>query len=151
MSGPARLAKRTFVTFHSTRFNTSEPKASYVNPHNYGEDVVEWLKSELSAKQIVGCKVAQEDYGWRLSFQSGGQIHEFILGYSADEFWLGWLERKRGMLGSMLGMRSSGIHAEAVNLIHSVLASANFVSNVRWHRREDFDGLREDLATPSPE
>ena len=151
MSRKLDPAPRTMVTFHSAKFNTSETKPHYINPYSYGDDVAEWLRNELAARDVVvGREIGQEDFGWWLSFQCGGHMYNFILGYSADEFWLGWLERKRGIVGSLFGMRRKGIQVEAVKLIHSVLISADFISEIRWHRQTDFDSLREDLATPTP-
>jgi hypothetical protein len=145
------VAPRTLVTFRCTKFNTSETRRDYINPNNYGDDVAEWLRNELAAQGIVvGRKIGQEDFGWWLSFQNGGRMYDFVLGYNADGYWMGWLERERGMAGSLFGMRRKGIQAEAAKVIHSVLVSTDFISDIRWHTPKDFDSLREDMGKATP-
>jgi hypothetical protein len=144
-------APRTVVTFHSAKFNTSETKPHYINPHSYGDDAAEWLITELAARGIVVVgEVGQEDFGWWLRFRCGSHVYDFVLGYNPDGYWMGWLERKRGIAGSLFGMRKKGIGTDAAYLIHSVLSSSDFISEVRWHNRGDLDALGEDLGRITP-
>jgi hypothetical protein len=144
-------APRTLVTFRSAKFNTSETKRHYINPYSYGDDVAEWLRSELTARGVVVVGGGgQEDFGWWLRFRCSSHVYDFVLGYNADGYWMGWLERKRGIAGSLFGMRKKGIQTDAASLIHSVLASSDFISEVRWHNQRDFDPLREDLGSITP-
>ena len=144
-------APRTVVTFRSAKFNTSETKPHYINAYSYGDDVAEWLRSELAARGVVVVgEVGQEDFGWWLRFRCGSHMCDFVLGYNPDGYWTGWLERKRGIADSLFGMRKKGIGTDAAHLIHSVLTSTDFISEVRWHNQRDFDALREDQGSITP-
>jgi hypothetical protein len=98
----------------------------------------------------VDPKIGQEDFGWYLGFRSGPYRYYFVLGYNPDGYWMGWLERQRGLILSLFGARRRGIQPDAANAIHSVLTSAEGVSEVRWHFEKHFDTLRDDLGAPSP-
>ena len=88
---------RTLVTFRSSNFNTTESKSYYINPHTFGDDVAEWVVQRLKESGIaVDEKIGQEDFGWYLGFRYGLYKYHFVLGYNADGYWLGWLERQRG-------------------------------------------------------
>jgi hypothetical protein len=139
------------VTFRSNKFNTSESKPNYINPCSFGDDAAEWLAKQLTNSGVtVDPKIGQEDFGWYLGFQCGAYLYHFVLGYNPDGYWMGWLERQRGLLGNLFGARKKGIRPDAANAIHSTLVSSAVVSDVRWHQQKDFDGLREDLGTRTP-
>lgn len=142
---------RTLVTFRSNRFNTSESKSNYINPCCFGDDAAEWLRQQLASSGVtVDPKIGQEDFGWYLGFQCGLYRYHFILSYNSDGHWMGWLERQRGPLGSLFGAREKGIQPDAANTIHSTLVSSEVVSDVRWHRRKDFNALSEESGTRTP-
>ena len=142
---------RTLVTFRSNKFNTSEIKSNYINPCCFGGDVAQWLVQQLTSSGVaVEPKIGQEDFGWYLGFQCGSYRYHFVLGYNPDGFWMGWLERQRGLLGRFFGARKKEIQLDAANAIHSILASSGIVSNVRWHLEKDFDALGEDSGTRAP-
>lgn len=142
---------RTLVTFRSSIFNATQPRPNYINPHNYGDDVAEWLRDRLKNSGIpVEARIGQEDFGWYLGFQLAQDRYQFIVGYNADGYWLGWLERARGFLASLLGARNRGIRNEAVEAVHSVLLSSESIHDVRWHYQKDFDALHEELGSRTP-
>jgi hypothetical protein len=63
--------------------------------------------------------------------------------------WIGWLERKRGLIGSMLGGRRRGIQASVAQAIHQILTGSPVVREVRWHFRRDFDsGVERGTSSP---
>jgi hypothetical protein len=64
------------------------------------------------------------------------------------ETWLAWVERNRGLLGSLLGGRNRGIASPAVLAIHDALSAPEIVE-LRWHVRADFDGGHEQ-GVPEP-
>lgn len=125
---------RTLVTFRSDKFNITEAKPHYINPYSFGDDVAEWIARRLKENGIAAEeKLGQEDFGWYLGFRSGRYAYNFVLAFNADGYWLGWLERQRGLVLSLLGARKRGIQPDAAKVIHSVLSSSEDISGVRWH------------------
>ncbi len=148
---------RTIVTFQSGAFNTSERRPYFINDGCYGDDVTRWIIGELHSRGIPSePEPQQEDFGWYLTYRPGKAEHQFVLGYRpGDEkdppVWLGWVERNAGPIASLLGARHRGIEPAAVEVIHDVLSSAEFVSKVRWHRKADFDAGSETTASTRPD
>lgn len=146
---------RTVVTFESSAFNMTKPKDYFINPGCFGDDVAEWLIGELR-KQGMGTdeKPGQEDFGWYLNFESAGIGHTFVIGHrphgeTEEGTWIGWLERKRGLIGSMLGGRRRGIQASAAQAIHQILTGSPMVRDVRWHFQYDFArGIEPGASSP---
>lgn len=147
---------RTVATFHSSAFNSSEPKPHFINPGCFGDDVALWLIAQLrSAGAVTDEQPGQEDFGWYFNFAVPDGSHTCVVelrpgdaGFEAD--WVIWTERQRGLLGSLLGGRHRGISPAAVALLHSVLAAAPEVTELRWHDRQDFDAGREEAAASEP-
>lgn len=109
---------RTFVTFRSNRFDTSESKPHYINPCCFGDDVAEWLVQRLKEVGVpIDEQIGQEDFGWFLGFEAGLNRYHFVLEYNADGYWLGWLERQRGLIASAFDLRSKGIGVDAAEVI----------------------------------
>lgn len=146
---------RTVVTFESTAFNISKPKDHFINDCCFGDDLAEWLIGELR-KQGMGTdeKPGQEDFGWYLNFEAAGIGHTFLIGHrphgeTEEGTWIGWLERKRGLIGSILGARRRGIQASAAQAIHQILTESPAIRDVRWHFRRDFQsGLERGALSP---
>lgn len=136
---------RTVVTFESTAFNMTEPRDYFINPGCFGDDVAEWLIRDLRSQGIrTDQKPGQEDFGWYLNFEAAGVGHTLVIGHRPNGeteagTWIGWLERKRGPIGSILGRRRRGIQAAAAQAIHQVLSGSSLVRDVRWHFQHDFD------------
>jgi hypothetical protein len=147
---------RTVVTFESDAFNTSESKEYFINPSSFGDDVAQWLMARLrSASVEVDEEPGQEDFGWYFNFTLPEGRHCCVLGYRpAGEgepgLWIAWLERSRGLLGSLIGGRKRGISPAAVALVHQALSGAPEITRVTWHERADFDGGREELGAEQP-
>jgi hypothetical protein len=148
---------RTLVTFKSDAFNTSETKDYFINPQCFGDDVAKWLIQELSARGFqADSEPHQEDFGWYLTFRAGGAQHDLVIGFrpsdaSSDRCWIGWLERKRGFLGSLLGGRNRGVQAAAVGAIHEILSRSPEIREVRWHLRTEFDRGNAASALDGPD
>jgi hypothetical protein len=148
---------RTIVTFRSTTFNTSERRPYFINDGCFGDDVARWLITELQSHGVAtDSEPDQEDFGWYFSFRPGDTEHQFIIGYrpgSGEEpgTWIGWVERRAGLIGSLLGARRRGIEPTALRAIHDVLASNRRVSSVRWHRKTDFDATNESASASEPD
>ena len=116
-----------------------------------------WLITELQSHGVAtDSELDQEDFGWYFSFRHGDTEHQFIIGYrpgSGEEpgTWIGWVERRAGLIGSLLGARRRGIEPTALRAIHDVLASDRRVSSVRWHRKTDFDATNENAGASEPD
>jgi hypothetical protein len=146
---------RTVVTFESTAFNMTEPKDYFINPCCFGDDVALWLIDELRKKGMgADEKPGQEDFGWYLNFDPAGIGHAFVIGHrprgeTEAGTWIGWLERKRGLIASLLGGRRRGIQASAAQAIHQILTGSPVVREVRWHFQRDFDrGIKRGALSP---
>jgi hypothetical protein len=135
--------------------NMTEPKDYFINPCCFGEDVAAWLIGELR-KRGMGTdeKPGQEDFGWYLNFEAAGIGHTFVIGHRPNGeteagTWIGWLERKRGLIGSILGWRRHGIQHSAAQAIHQILTGSPVVRDVRWHFKGDFDsGIERGTSSP---
>jgi len=147
---------KTVVTFKSSTFNMSEPREYFINPGCFGDDLAKWLAEQLRSKGYQASEVpGQEDFGWYFTFVESGVEHCFVIGLrpgddDAEDLWIGWLERSRGFVASVLGGRQRDIQPDAAWAIHKILSSSPQIQEVRWHLRRDFDSGREEIGTPTP-
>ena len=147
---------KTVVTFKSSVFNMSEPKEYFINPCCFGDDVARWLAEQLRSKGYQAAEVpGQEDFGWYFRFTKSGIEHCLVIGHrpgdnNEEGLWIGWLERSRGFLASLVGARKRGIQPAAARAIHEILSGSPQIRDVRWHFGRDFDSGREDTGTPEP-
>jgi hypothetical protein len=148
---------RTVVTFESTAFNMAEPKDYFINPCCFGDDVATWLIGELRQDGLqTDEKPGQEDFGWYLSFEISGASHTLLIGHrpsgeSEAGTWIGWLDRNRGFIGSILGKRKHGIGSSAAVAIHTILSRSPQIQDIRWHFQRDFDKGDEGRGVSSPQ
>ena len=68
---------RRAVTFRTSRFESRVPKPHFINPNCFGEDLAAWLRPGLQAAGIEPGEPIQEDYGWGVWADMGG-----------DPYWL---------------------------------------------------------------
>ena len=147
---------RTIVAFRSTAFNTTEEKDYFINPGCFGDDLGKWLIRELRSRGLhTDDEPDSEDFGWYFTFRVGDLEYDFVISYRPGDGdpegdWIGWLERSKGFLASMLGLRKKGIEPEAAQAVHAVLSASPQIREVRWHFRQDFDAGREELASQTP-
>lgn len=147
---------QTVVTFTSSLFNTSTQKAYFINPGCFGEDVAKWLADQLRNKGYEAANLpGQEDFGWYFTFQVSGIEYCFVISYrpadkNEEGVWIGWLERSRGLVASILGGRKRGIDPQAAQAIHEALSSSPQIGNIRWHFEHDFKAAHEELGTSEP-
>lgn len=147
---------RTVLTFKSAAFNTTEPRDYFINPGCFGDDVAKWLIGELRSRDVkTDDRPGQEDFGWYLNFQVAGIGHTFVIGCRpadkhGDATWIGFLERRRGLIGSLFGGRKRGIDPSAVETLHHVFSTSAQISDVRWHFQDDFDKGQEERGTSAP-
>ncbi len=152
-----RAEIRTIVSFTSTAFNIAEPRRYFINACCFGDDLAKWLIHELRSKGVnTDDEPGQEDFGWYFNFQIAETPHTFVIGHSrslvegGEGTWIGWIERNRGLLGSLLGGRKRGIKPAALQTLHSIFSSNPQVHDIRWHFCRDFDKGREHLGAPAP-
>jgi hypothetical protein len=127
---------RTEASFRTSSFNTSEVRDYFINDCCFGDDLAKWMMERLRSTGIeTGSEPEQEDFGWYFEFTVAGEKHCCILGYQPDEpegVWHLWLERSRGLLGSLVGRRAHGIEPAAVSAINDVLHAAPEIHDLRW-------------------
>jgi hypothetical protein len=127
---------RIEASFRSSAFNTSEAKPYFINECCFGDDLANWMIGRLRARGIeTDDEPGQEDFGWYFDFTVPAGKHCCVLGYQPDDpegRWLVWLERSRGLLGSLLGMRTRGIDVTAVQVIGDILSGAPEVRELQW-------------------
>ncbi len=146
----------TVVTFESAAFNMTEAKDYFINPCCFGDDLAEWLPDELRRVGIVADeKPGQEDFGWYLNFEVAGIGHTLLIGHrptgeTEAGTWIAWLERKRGLIGSLLGGRKRGVQPSAAEAIHRILANSSMIRDVRWHFPRNF-GTGYEEGSPAPQ
>ena len=130
---------KTEVHFHSTAFNTTEPKDYFINECCFGDDLAKWLIGQLRAKGFqTDDAPGQEDFGWYFNFQVGGVEHCLVIGLQPNEpatedKWLCEIERHTGFLGSIFGRRKHGILPEAIQAIDAAIKSSPDISRISWH------------------
>jgi len=128
--------RRSAFAFKSNVFNTSVEKDYFLNPGCFGDDVARWLISQLQASGYAAEeRLGQEDFGWFFSFEAARTKHDVVIGYRPDADhregeWLCWIERKAGLVGSMLGTRKR-VEPEAILAVHQILSSSPSISSVR--------------------
>jgi hypothetical protein len=147
---------RTIVSFKSAAFNLIETRTYFINPSCFGDDIAKWLIQELRNRGVnADGEPGQEDFGWYFNFQVMGTPHTFVVGhrpgYEKEEGrWIGWIERRQGFVGSLLGARKRRINLSAPETLHSILFSSPQIRDVRWHLQQHFDKGCEDLGASAP-
>lgn len=146
---------KTVVTFKSSAFNISEPKKYFINPSCFGDDLAIWLINQLRGKGYeVSDAPLQEDFGWYFTFRASDVEHCFVIGHRPPDdnnegLWIGWLERSRGFLLSLVGARKRGIQPVAGQVIHEILSGCSQIRDMRWHFAKDFDTGSAKMRAPS--
>jgi hypothetical protein len=163
--------------FKSTAFNTSEPKECFINDCCFGDDVARWFIRELRTRGVeTEAEPGQEDFGWYITFRVDRIEYQLIIGYRpSDEIdsgngnspwgsppaeatprddlqhngdWICTIERRTGLIKSLLGGRNRGIVPEAPQVIHAVLSSSPQITDIRWFSDAEFE--TEENAASAP-
>lgn len=131
---------RTVATFASARFNTTEEKASFVNPGCYGDDVVVAVLEALREEGLdVDPEPGAEDFGWFGRFEPGpNDPHDLIVVFQPEDdagagTWLVHIERSGAPLSANRRRRGGAVQSAAVSAVHGVLARMEGVHELRWH------------------
>lgn len=138
-------AKRTIVTFRSTFFNAKDSKDYFINSENFGDDLAKWLSERLENHAIRTQKdgefPGQEDFGWFFNCQFDQESFCIIVGHHYDDKdfeWVVWIERKCGLIKSLMGGRKKDIDPRIPAAIHAILTASDVITHIRWHQQSDF-------------
>ena len=127
---------RSEASFRSSAFNTSEVRDYFINDCCFGDDLAMWLIARLRLAGVqTDDEPGQEDFGWYFEFKVPAGTHCCVLGYREghpEGSWHLWLERSRGLIGSLFGRRSHGIDDAAVRAITDALESAPEIRELEW-------------------
>jgi hypothetical protein len=129
---------KTEFRFNSTAFNCTEPKDYFINGCCFGDDLTKWLIGRLKQQGLeVDPEPGQEDFGWFLFFGIDGERYTVIVGFQPNEpetgdQWMGWIERRTGLLGMILRKNKNNISPNALKAIEQALHSPE-IKNLSWH------------------
>lgn len=135
---------RTLVTFFSNDFNSSQPKAEFTKPTNYGDDVCRWIIQQMRESGVdVDDDPQQDDNGWYFCFRI--PVGRFCVLVSCrpapdpdESLWICWIENQCGFVGSLLGHRLKNISPHAVETLNRALSKNSRVTGTMWHHYEKF-------------
>ena len=165
---PARPDIRTFVTFQTRRFNTTEVQPHFINPCCFGEDCATWLTNTLRAEGWVELSPPwQEDWGWQTGGERRGRKYLVSVGLMDDsdegdesaasaparqtarEEWLVHLTESVGLLARLRSGVGAPVLPDLVRAVHQALQDAPDVHSIRWHFADQFDrGLSGGASAP---
>jgi hypothetical protein len=147
---------RTVVTFENPAFNTTEQKDYFINEGCFGDDVARAVMEQLRSRGYqTDTDPGQEDFGWYFGFRAGDTDYQFVIGHRPEDgsdpaVWIGWIERKAGLMGTIFGARNRGIQPAGVTALHSAISALTQTRNIRWHLKEDFDAGKEEQGRVNP-
>ncbi len=127
------------VSFRSNAFNTSTPEKHFVSPRSYGSDLANWLINELALRHAATQPaIAQKDAGWVVRFRLHKASYDFGVRFR-DPDWVGFLERRRGLVGRLFHTLQKNVEPDALMLVDSMLSSSDLISDVRWAHDDSAD------------
>jgi hypothetical protein len=127
---------RNAVRFKSPLFNSTEVKDYFINDCCFGDDLARWLKPRLEDRGYSVQGPDQEDWGWYLLFTKGDTSHYLNIGFSADDEWLMWLERRRS-LGDRMRGRNKEPDPRSILDVQAILSDSPDIRDVRWSHLDD--------------
>jgi len=147
------MAPRTVATFHSSRFNTTQPREYFLNPGCFGDDCAQWLVELLRGSGVPSvAEPWQEDWGWQTRAELEGARALISIGLVPEDppHWLLMLDEERS-LGARLFRRA---HPQAVTslteTIHRALTAEPTTRELRWYVKADWDAGRLDQGSAAP-
>ena len=145
---------RNHVTFKCTKFNLTVQHENFINENNFGEDLANWLFSELAKLNAVKVgELGQEDWGWYLPLEYSELSFYLNLGeYPSDETdWLLWVESPRVGLFKKLKKVNYIQETNLVsNIVNKILLTEKSISESRWHLEKNFKVGNESEYEQSP-
>jgi len=91
----------------------------------------ELTRHDAAVEPMIGHK----DTGWIVRFRFRSATYDFVASYR-DPDWVGFLERRPGILGRLFHLRQKNVEFDALRLIDEVLSSSELISDIRWHYDE---------------
>ena len=144
-------AVRTYVTFQSDLFNSTEQQDYFVNPDCFGDDFCKFM---IAALQDLGIRCDDapcgEDWGWLFWLQFDGRDFDFCTNYHRDGFWLAFVQPPKGMFGGLLGRGKKDVPIDLTCTLHGILSETEGIHDIRWHDERDFDRGYYDRGTADP-
>lgn len=148
---------RTYVTFESDAFNTTEQKPTFINPDCFGDDVLAWLAQELKAMGVETDEPGAEDFGWYLPYKVDGETY-FITGSlrpgdeNLPDLWIFEIEKSVAFWKMLFGKQHEDISPNAVAVVHDCLKKNPQIRNILWHDKKAFEAANyeESLGSPEP-
>jgi hypothetical protein len=147
---------RNIATFRSTTFNATDPKPYFINPCCFGDDLAQWLISQLRARSVeTENEPGQEDFGWYLGLRLAGTRYFLIITFRPDDVvegktWIIRIERNCGLIARAFGGQKRGIDVAVPQLLRSILTDAAHIEDVRWHSSEEFEKESEEFYGLKP-
>ena len=142
---------RDHVTFLSDAFNMTEVKDNFINPCCFGEDLALWLASHLVPEESLETdpEPCQEDWGWEILLSCMGK--RFLIGIGQYEAgWLCFIQSELPFYRKWFGVRDDAERQLICESVHRVLQSGAEITQIRWHRRQDFMRGNEDDWAEAP-
>ena len=145
---------RTHVTFLSNAFNRTEERENFINPHCFGEDLARWMIPRFTDTHLtVEPEPCQEDWGWEAFVTCDGK--GFIVGIGPYELdgelgWLCFVESRSPLYKKLVGATDASEQQRVCAAVHSVLASAPEIRDIRWHTKDNFTKGNEADWKPQP-
>jgi hypothetical protein len=110
---------------------------------NLGADAVRWLMVKLRDRGIWLINESDPspgDRGWYVTFGYAKRKYDVVVSYAPAgtiSRWLLRIERRVGLVATILGKRTRGVDPAVVELIDKILRASPEVRKVRWHRFQD--------------
>jgi hypothetical protein len=147
---------RTFVTFNTSLFNTTEEKENFINPCCFGEDAANWIMENIPTDGLMlDEEPDQEDWGWYFDLRLGETTYQICIGFRPEDEegqgdWLVFIVRDCGFIRSLFGKEKKECAKEVPLAIHKALSSSTEIKNIRWHYKKDFDACNEEKGESHP-
>jgi len=148
---------RTFVTFNTSLFNTTEEKENFINPCCFGEDATNWIMEHMPTEGfILDEEPDQEDWGWYFDVRLGEITYQICIGFIPAEEekgqgnWLVFIVRHVGFFRSLFGKVKKHFAKEVPLAIHKALSSSTEIKNIRWLYKKEFGTANEEKGESHP-
>ncbi|WP_202840746.1 hypothetical protein [Luteimonas saliphila] len=124
------------ITFKTDKFNLSVVGSDFINDCCFGEDLSNWLASELPSTGVTADIICMEDFGWANLAEYQGASYLMCVAGNSDEDpanpnygeWHVMLERGRTFMQKLLGKNKIASSDPIVGRVAQVLRDAGFAN-----------------------